>query len=130
MTKTVLVCASVLALVTTAAPGFAGEQIAGDTHVPRRAASQPATSEDDCEARIQKLDASTAEGQERLDEKHASIAFCANQYKHDKTIERLVEECAKYEQQPIVKQQFVADCQLAAFGYANALRTLKAEYRK
>jgi hypothetical protein len=37
---------------------------------------------------------------------------------------------AKDEEQPVVKQQFVAECQLAAFGYANALRTLKAEYRK
>ena len=46
------------------------------------------------------------------------------------TIERLVEQCAKYEEQPVVKQQFVAECQLAAFGYANALRTLKAEHGK
>jgi len=29
-----------------------------------------------------------------------------------------------------VKQQMVAECQLAAFNYANALRTLKAEYKK
>ena len=96
----------------TAAPsGFAGDK-------------------DDCETRIQKLDASNAEGQQRLDEKNAAINFCANQYKHDKTIERLVEACAKYEEQPVVKQQLVAECQLAAFEYANALRTLKAEYGK
>jgi hypothetical protein len=30
----------------------------------------------------------------------------------------------------VLKQQPVAECQLAAFGYANALSTLKAEYRK
>jgi len=29
-----------------------------------------------------------------------------------------------------VKQQLVADCQLAAFNYANALYALKAEYGK
>jgi hypothetical protein len=130
MTKSVSVCASIIALVTATPPGLAGDRIAGDTRVPRSAASQPASIEDDCETRIQKLDASSAEGQERLDEKHVVIDFCANQYRHDKTIERLVEQCAKYEEQPVVKQQFVAECQLAAFGYANALRTLKAEHGK
>jgi hypothetical protein len=130
MTKSVFVCASMIALVTGIAPGFAGQQIAGDTHVRRSAASQATPIEDDCETRIQKLDASNAEGQERLDEKTALIDFCSNQYKHDKAIVRLVEECAKYEEQPVVKQQFVAECQLAAFGYANALHTLKAEYGK
>ena len=111
MTRSVFVCALILALVTAIAPGFAGDK-------------------DDCEARIRKLDASSAEGPERLDEKNALIDFCARQYRHDKTIERLVEACAKYEEQPVVKQQLVAECQLAAFGYANALRTLKAEYGK
>jgi hypothetical protein len=130
MTKSVFACASIIALVTGTAPGFAGDRIAGDTHVQRSAASQATPIEDDCETRIQKLDASNAEGQERLDEKHALIDFCGNQYKHDKTIQRLVAECAKYEEQPVVKQQFVAECQLAAFGYANALRTLKAEHGK
>jgi hypothetical protein len=130
MTKSVFVCASIIALAVATAPGFTAEKIAGDTHVPRSAASQATPIEDDCETRIQKLDASNAEGQERLDEKHALIDFCANQYKHDKTIQRLVAECAKYEEQPVVKQQFVAECQLAAFGYANALRTLKAEHGK
>ena len=79
---------------------------------------------------MQKLDASNAEGQQRLDEKNQVIDFCARQYKSDKTIERLVQECAKYEEQPVVKQQFVAECQLAAFNYANALHTLKAEFGK
>ncbi len=133
MIKSVSACASIfiiIIIITTAAPGFAGEKIAGDTHVLRGAASPPTSIEDDCEARMQKLDASNTEGQERLDEKHALIDFCANQYKHDKAIGRLVEECAKYEEQPVVKQQFVAECQLAAFGYANALHTLKAEYGK
>jgi len=78
---------------------------------------------------MRKLEASQAEGEERLTEKHAVIEYCARQYKKDKMIERLVKECAKYEQQPVLKQQFAADCQLAAFNYANALQTLKAEYR-
>jgi hypothetical protein len=111
MTRSIFVCTWILALATAAPSGFAGDK-------------------DDCETRIQKLDASNAEGQQRLDEKNAAINFCANQYKHDKTIERLVEACAKYEEQPVVKQQLVAECQLAAFEYANALRTLKAEYGK
>jgi hypothetical protein len=132
MTKPVFVCAcaSIIALLAATASGSAGERIAGDTHVPRGAASQPAPVADDCEARIQQLDASNAEGQERLDEKNALIDYCANQYKHDKTIQRLVAECAKYEEQPVVKQQLVAECQLAAFGYGNAIRTLKAEHGK
>jgi hypothetical protein len=67
---------------------------------------------------------------ERLATKNEVIEFCASQYKHDKTIERLAKECAKYEEQPVVKQQSVAECQLAAFSYANALRTLKEEYGK
>ena len=58
------------------------------------------------------------------------IGTCATQYKKDKTIGMLVRECAKHEEQAVVKQQFVAECQLAAFNYANALHTLKAEYRK
>ena len=67
---------------------------------------------------------------ERLREKNEVIDYCASQYKNDKTIARLVKECAKYVEQPVVKQQFVAECQLAAFSYANALNTLKTEYRK
>jgi hypothetical protein len=113
MIRSVLVYAFILALVTAASPALAGERKAND----------------DCEARMQKLDASSAEGQERLDEKNQVIAF-AGQYKHDDTIGRLVQECAKYEEQPVVKQQSVAECQLAAFNYANALRTLKAEFGK
>jgi hypothetical protein len=106
MTKFILCCVSILALVTAAA------------------------AEDDCETRIRKLDASAAEGAERLAEKDGVIGHCARQYKRNKTIERLVKECARYAEQPVVKRQFVAECQLAAFNYANALHTLKAEYRK
>ena len=76
---------------------------------------------------MRKLDASTAEGEERLAEKNEVIGICATRYTGDRTIAMLVKQCAKYEEQPVVTQQFVADCQLAAFGYANALRTLKAE---
>ncbi len=79
---------------------------------------------------MRNLDSSQAQGEERLTEKQAVIEDCAKQYRGDKTIGRLVRECAKYEEQPVVKQQFVADCQLAAFNYANALSALKAEYRK
>jgi hypothetical protein len=67
---------------------------------------------------------------ERLTEKNEVVGYCATQYKKDKTIEMLVKECAKYEEQAVVKQQAVAECQLAAFNYANALRALKTEYRK
>ncbi len=84
----------------------------------------------DCEASMQKLDASNAEGEERLREKNAAIDLCGLQYERDRTIKQLVKECAKFEAQPVVKQQLVADCQLAAFNYANALRTLKAESKK
>ena len=94
------------------------------------AASPAKPAEDDCEARMRKLDASPAEGEERLREKNEVIGYCAGQYKNHKTIARLVKECAKYVEQRVVKQQFVAECQLAAFNYANALNTLKTEYRK
>lgn len=84
----------------------------------------------DCETRMQALDASNAEGEERLAEKNGVIALCGRQYARDTAIQRLVKECAKYVEQPVVKQQFAADCMLAAFGYANALRTLKSEHKK
>jgi hypothetical protein len=126
MTRAVLLCASIVILVATA-PAIAGDHTAKQTHVARNPSN---STEGDCEARIEKLDASNAEGEERLAEKNEVLDFCASQYEHDKTIERLVKECAKYEEQPVVKQQFLADCQLAAFNYANALRSLKAEYGK
>jgi len=130
MTRSVLCCVSILALVTAAGLARAAQQ-GKDKQVSRSAAS-PAiiASEEDCEARMRKLDASEAEGEERLAEKNEVIGHCASQYKRDATIPRLAKECAKYEEQPVIKQQFVAECQLAAFNYANALRTLKAEYRK
>ncbi len=121
MTKFILCCISILAFVTLAATARAGEQAAPS--------AQNSTT-DDCETRMQKLDASDAEGEERLAEKNEVIDYCASQYKGDKTIEGLVKECAKYEEQPVLKQQSVAECQLAAFSYANGLRTLKEEYGK
>ena len=114
MSKAVLVCASVFILVAAAASV--------------RAAAPHA--KDDCAARIDKLDDSTAEGEERLAEKYKVINFCAGQYARDATIQRLVDACTKYAEQPVLKQQFLAECQLAAFKYANALRDLKAEYGK
>ena len=119
MPKSTVSCAAILALVIAAAPAHAEQA--------KRAA--PAVSED-CEAKIQKLEASTAEGEERLAEKNAVIEICTKQYRRDKTVAALVRECAKYEEQPVVKQQLLAECQLAAYGYANALHSLKAEYRK
>jgi hypothetical protein len=130
MTKAILVCASIFTLVTAVAPVLAGEQAARETHGPRNTSSRPNFTEGDCETRIEKLAESNAEGEERLAAKNEVIDFCASQYKHDNTIKRLVEECAKFEEQPVVKQQFVAECQLAAFKYANALRALKTEYKK
>jgi hypothetical protein len=112
MTKFLVCRVSILALLIAANPVWAGEQ------------------KDDCEARMSKLHASQAEGADRLTEKNAVIDYCDRQYKRDKTISRLVRQCARYEQQPVIKQQFVAECMLAAFGYANALYTLKAEYGK
>ncbi|MDE2332015.1 MAG: hypothetical protein KGK16_14700 [Bradyrhizobium sp.] len=111
MIRFALLCALLFAAI---APASAGERGA----------------ENNCAATIEKLDASNAEGQERLDQKNAAIEVCAKQYKADKTIERLVGECAKYEEQPVVKQQAVAECQLAAFNYAEVLHSLKAEYGK
>jgi hypothetical protein len=107
MTKIIFVCTSIFILVTAIAPALA-----------------------DCEASMQKLEVSNAEGEERLREKNEVIELCGRQYQRDTTIKRLVTECAKYEEQPVVKQQLVAECQLAAFNYANALRTLKAEYKR
>jgi hypothetical protein len=112
MTKAFLCYLSLAAVVTAAAAAFAGQN------------------KDDCEGRIGKLDASSAEGAERLTEKNLVIDYCARQYKNDKTIDRLVKECARYEEQPVIKQQFAAECMLAAYKYANALYTLKAEYGK
>lgn len=130
MTKAVFVCVAIFTLVTAAAPVLAGEPTPKDAHVLRNTSSLQRSTEGDCETRIQKLDASDAEGEERLAEKDKVIGFCAGQYAHDDTIKRLVKACAKFEEQPVVKQQAVADCQLAAFTYANALRMLKAEYKK
>jgi len=130
MAKSILPCVSILALVLAAAPAGAGERAAKDKHVLPSTSSPAKSAEDDCEARIRKLDASQAEGEERLAEKNGVIGHCARQYKGDKTIGRLAKECAKYEEQPVVKRQSVAECQLAAFNYANALHALKAEYRK
>jgi hypothetical protein len=130
MTASIVACVLALALVAAAAPALAGEPAAGNTQTLRKLASPPKSAEAGCETRIERLDASQAEGWERLAEKNEVIGFCAGQFRHDKTIERLVKACAKYEEQPVVKQQFVAECQLAAFNYAIALQALKAGYRK
>ena len=130
MTNFIVCCVSILALVTAAIPARSAEQAAHGKQMLPSAASPAKSAEDDCEARMRKLDASPAEGEERLREKNEVIDYCASQYKTDKTITRLVKECANYIEQPVVKQQSVAECQLAAFNYANALYTLRAEYRR
>ena len=112
MTKGIFCFVSMLALVIAMASASSAER------------------SDDCEARMRKLDASQAEGSDRLAEKNSVIECRGSQYKHDKMIQGLVKECAKYEQQPIIKQQFVAECMLAAYSYANALYALKEEYGK
>lgn len=129
MTRSILCCVSALAFIAAALAAH-GEQRGHDKRVSPSAASSRNSTREDCETRIQKLDASQAEGEERLAEKNEVIGHCAAAYEHDKTIQRLVNECAKYEEQPVVKQQSVAECQLAAFNYASALHTLKTEYRK
>jgi len=126
MTRSHIAGVSILAL-SIATPAIAGERTAPDTHVARKISSPPKSTGEDCETRMRKLDASTAEGEERLAEKNKVTGVCAAQYTGDRTIAMLVKQCTKYEEQPVVMQQFVADCQLAAFGYANALRALKAE---
>lgn len=125
MTKAIFVSASIFIFVTAVASPFAVAQAAKETRVPR-----DNSTEGDCATRIEKLEASSAEGEERLAEKNEVIGFCAREYEHDNTIKRLVKACATSEEQPVVKQQLVAECQLAAFKYANALRTLKREYKK
>jgi hypothetical protein len=129
MTKSVLCCGLAIALVIAAGSAGHGQQRANDKRG-SPAASLPNSAGEDCETRIRKLDASQAEGEERLAAKNDVIGYCATQYKNDRTIVTLVKECAKYEEQAVLKQQFLAECQLAAFNYANALYTLKTEYRK
>ena len=130
MTKSILSCISVLAFAIAAAAAGHGEQRAKGNRVSLSAASPANSNGGDCETAFRKLEASQAEGEERFAEKNQVIDHCAAQYKHDKMIGRLVNECAKYEEQAVVKQQFVAECQLAAFSYAIALHSLKTEYRK
>jgi hypothetical protein len=112
MTKGIFCCVSIFPLVIAVTSAWSGER------------------NDSCEARMGKLDASQAEGADRLAEKNSVIDYCDKKYKRDQTIQRLVKECAKYEEQPIIKQQFVAECMLAAYSYTNALYALKAENGK
>ena len=127
MIRIVLLGVSMFALAAAAVTSAAGAQPQAASQASGRSAAETGG---DCESRMQKLDASDAEGEERLAAKYEVIEFCSRQYARDTTIKMLVKECAKYAEQPVLKQQFLAECQLAAFGYANALRTLKMEYRK
>jgi hypothetical protein len=63
MAKGILCCVLLLALVTAATPAWSGER------------------NDNCEARMGKLDASQAEGADRLAEKNSVIDCCGKQYK-------------------------------------------------
>ena len=130
MTRAVLCCVFIFAVVAATAPVRSEEMAANDQRVLPGGSAPTTSAEGDCETRMGKLDASRAEGEDRLREKYAVIDACADQYKNDKTIERLVKECGKYVEQPVLKQQFAAECMLAAFSYANALYALKAEHGK
>jgi len=130
MTKAVFLCASIFALLVADGAAFAAEQSPSGHRAPSNAPSPANSAGQDCDSRLQTLDDSKAEGEERLTEKYKVIDVCAGEYAHDRTIKQLVKECTKFAEQPVLKQQFLADCQLAAFKYANALRDLKAEYKK
>src|SRR4051812_47041656 len=98
MSRCAVVCSFILALAAVA-----NAQTAGQTRVAPKVAAQPGTARMDCEARIRQLEKSSAEGQERLDEKNEVIDVCDRQYKRDKTVGSLVKECAKFEEQPVIK---------------------------
>ena len=121
-----LILCGIAALAFIAAPAPAG---ATKPAVPSGAA--PAvTADEDCSDRIRKFEVSDAEGAERLAAKWEVVAFCDKEFKRDKMVQGLVKECAKYIEQPVIKQLLVTDCQLAAYSYGSVLRFLKAEYRK
>jgi hypothetical protein len=122
MTRLILCGIAAFAFIAAPAPASATKPV-----VPSGAA--PAVAED-CATRIQKLEASEAEGAERLAAKWEVVGFCDKEFKRDKTVQALVKECTKYLEQPVIKQLLVTDCQLAAYSYGSALRFLKAEYRK
>jgi hypothetical protein len=111
----------VLVLLAAFAPALA---VAQPTAAPAGSANG-----ETCEAKMQALEQSPAEGEERLAEKNEIIAVCAREYRRDAAIARLVKDCAKYEKQAVAQQQFVAECQLAAYNYANALRAAKSEFK-
>ncbi len=92
--RTAMMRSLMIALVAVAVPALSGQLSADDKRALPAAVSKTNSSEGDCEARMRKLDASQAEGEERLAEKNSVIDYCASQYKNDKTIARLVKECA------------------------------------
>lgn len=124
---TMLVLCALAASALVAAPARAGAQ---STKAKPFAPAAAAPSDDDCAARIQKLEESGAEGAERLAAKWEVVAFCAKEFKGDKTVQRLVKECAKFLDQPVLRQLLVSECQLAAYGYGNAMRMLKEDARQ
>jgi hypothetical protein len=83
MTNFILCCVSILVLVTAAAPALSGGQAVYGRHVLPNASSPAKSTEDDCETRMRKLDASPAEGQERLREKNEVIDYCASAFPPD-----------------------------------------------
>ena len=123
MTRLILCGIAALAFIAAPAPAGATKPV-----VPSGAA--PVVAADDCATRVRKFEASEAEGAERLAAKWEVVAFCDKEFKRDKTVQGLVKECAKYIEQPVIKQLLVTDCQLAAYSYGSVLRFLKAEYRK
>ena len=85
MTKAIFVGVSIFTVVTAVVPAVAVERTAKEL---RDTSSPPNSTKGDCEARIEKLDASNAEGEERLAEKNQVIGFCARDYEHNNTIKR------------------------------------------
>ncbi len=124
MTRFILCCVSLLALAAAPAPASAQAKV---KPAAPKAAPQPP---EDCADKIQKFEKSDAEGAERLAVKWEVVAFCDKEFKRDATVQRLVKDCAKYMDQPVLRQLLVTECQLAAYSYGNAMRMLKEDSRQ
>jgi hypothetical protein len=112
MARAVACCLSVVALVAAAAPARAVGQIARD----------------DCRARIEGLNASRAEGEHRLAEKHAAIDACMHRYADDKTIVSLVRNAPSTRRSPSSSSRPSPAASSQPSNYGNELRALKAEF--
>lgn len=118
--------ASIFVLVAVSLMSGGYPQVAEAKGAKRTTSSLPKSTDDNCESKINQSNVSEAEGEERLQEKNEALSFCASQYKGERKIDALVKDCRKYVSQSVVSQQAVADCQLAAYSYANAIAALRA----